>query len=118
MTPVRHPPGWYRDPGAPGLARRWDGRAWTADPRPAPPWLTTGLRLAPGPTRVRRGRARRSAAGGMFTHPLWITSMAFALLALAALVIARFPSTSPGPIVADRDWRRGAAEACSTGQDG
>ncbi|MER5993539.1 DUF2510 domain-containing protein [Streptomyces viridosporus] len=30
MTP---PPGWYRDPHAPHLERRWDGAAWTEDRR-------------------------------------------------------------------------------------
>jgi hypothetical protein len=30
------PAGWYDDPGNPGIARFWDGAAWTEARRPVP----------------------------------------------------------------------------------
>ena len=38
-APVLPPPGWYRDPAAPGVVRFWDGGGWTLEAAdlPAPP---------------------------------------------------------------------------------
>ncbi|NEB02334.1 DUF2510 domain-containing protein [Streptomyces sp. SID13726] len=47
------PPGWYPDPDAPHLERRWDGTAWTDDRR-APE--------APGPPRAADGASGRAKA--------------------------------------------------------
>lgn len=44
--------------------------------------------------------------------------MTFAVLAMFAMVVVRFPSTSEGPIVADRAFIRAAADVCSDGQRG
>ena len=44
--------------------------------------------------------------------------MTFAVLAMFAMVVVRFPSTSDAPIVADRTFIRAAAGVCSDGQRG
>lgn len=106
------PPGWYRDPTAPDRARRWNGRSWTADVRPVPPWLGAPSELRTGPHPRIRPPRRPS------THALWMASMTFAVLAMFAMVVVRFPSTSAGPVVADRTFIRAAAEVCSSGQQG
>ena len=97
MAPLRHPPAWYPDPGHPDRLRRWNGRAWTDDVRPLPPWLRT-VRLAPGPAaRVPRTSRR-----------LWATSAV--LLAVGAalmLVLGR----SSGPDLDRVDDRRFTAAA-------
>ncbi|MFF0012312.1 DUF2510 domain-containing protein [Streptomyces sp. NPDC005374] len=49
----RLPPGWYPDPDAPHLERRWDGTAWT-DQRRAPE--------PPGPPRPADGASGRAKA--------------------------------------------------------
>jgi hypothetical protein len=60
------PPGWYRDPHAPGGRRYWDGQSWVdvdavldgqAEPGPV---ATTGPRLVS----QRRGEQEDSAAAG------------------------------------------------------
>jgi hypothetical protein len=33
-------PGWYPDPAGNGRMRRWDGRGWTGESRPMPPWAS------------------------------------------------------------------------------
>ncbi|GLP72509.1 membrane protein [Streptomyces sp. TUS-ST3] len=47
------PPGWYPDPDAPHLERRWDGTAWTDHRR---------LPGAPGPPRAAGGASGRAKA--------------------------------------------------------
>lgn len=68
------PPGWYQDPGRPGLLRYWTGAAWTAQvaPVPAPP--------PPPPVAVAE---RRRGPGCLST-----VGLAAAALVLAAVVIA------------------------------
>jgi hypothetical protein len=57
------PPGWYRDPHAPGGRRYWDGQSWVdvdavLDGQPAPgPVATTGPRLVA----QRRGQEETAA---------------------------------------------------------
>lgn len=40
------PPGWYPDVNAPGTERWWDGTAWTAHARQAPPAAAFGVPTA------------------------------------------------------------------------
>ncbi|MET7734226.1 DUF2510 domain-containing protein [Streptomyces sp. NPDC005402] len=68
------PPGWYPDPDAPLLERRWDGTAWT-DHRRVPE--------APGPPRAVGGASGRAKAVALTTSGVVlvaaIVSGAFAL---------------------------------------
>lgn len=106
MAPLRHPPAWYPDPGHPERLRRWNGRAWTDELRPVPPWLRS-VRLSPGPTaRVPRTSRR-----------LWATS---ALLLALGAVLMLWLDRATGPDldrVTDRQFTSAADARCeSTGR--
>lgn len=101
MAPLRHPPAWYPDPGHPERLRRWNGRAWTDELRPVPPWLRS-VRLSPGPTaRVPRTSRR-----------LWATSaVLLALGAVLMLVLGRGGATDLDRID-DRRFASAAEARC------
>lgn len=101
MAPLRHPPAWYPDPGHPERLRRWNGRAWTDDVRPLPPWLRT-VRLSAGPSaRVPRTSRR-----------LWASSaVLLALGAVLMLALERAPGTDLDRI-GDREFAALADARC------
>lgn len=47
VAPKKPPPGWYADPGRPGIQRYWDGRMWSPDiaPRATPEPAWKGARM-------------------------------------------------------------------------
>ena len=107
------PPGWYADPGQPGLQRYFDGTAWTAHlaPLPAvayapagwgrPPWKGAQLgRPAQGPGAL-ADPARR--LGARLLDWLVLLPVVAALVALAVVLVAphagpMFPTAPDGRV--------------------
>ncbi|MER6406412.1 DUF2510 domain-containing protein [Streptomyces viridosporus] len=106
MTP---PPGWYRDPHAPHLERRWDGVAWTEDRRapgaagPPPPQSGGG----------RTGPVALTAAGAVL-----VAAVVTAAVALGGDDGDPPPRTGPAPTASAPEPRTPSATPSEPPADG
>lgn len=76
-------PGWYPDPAGSGQLRRWDGRQWTNDVRPAGPGSA-----APPPDVRPGGR-------------IWLIVALVVVAIVALFVVSRLGGRQPAPVIED-----------------